>query len=108
MNCQLIKDILRYRKIDCYAIHTPKREKQVFEKNILKCVTRPDLSGVPLKFNKHYGKLPAVLSVYVIEVDVLACCSCRTAGPWMDGVSPSCTLTHTPIYMRHNMVTFRL
>ena len=48
MNCQPIKDILRYHKIDCYALHTSTRPQQ--EKNLFKCVTRPDLSGVPLSY----------------------------------------------------------
>ena len=42
MDCQPIKDILMYHKIDCY------KKTQDFEKNLFKCVTRSDLSGVPL------------------------------------------------------------
>ena len=48
MNCQPIKDIFRYHKIDCYAIHTSTtRNKQVFEQILSKCVTLPDLTGAP-------------------------------------------------------------
>ena len=41
MYSQPIKGILRYNNVDCYALHTPTTRKKG-------CVTRPDLSGVPL------------------------------------------------------------
>jgi len=51
MNCKPITDIhvlIRYHKIDCYAIPTSTtRKKQVVEKFHFKSVTRPDLSRVP-------------------------------------------------------------
>ena len=44
-----IKDILRYHKINCYAIYKATTRKYRFsEKKLFKCVTPPDLSGVPL------------------------------------------------------------
>jgi len=54
MNCQPIKDIFRYHKIYCYALHTSTK-KQVFEKIIFKCDTRQDLSGVRLIYNLYAG-----------------------------------------------------
>ena len=50
MNCQPIKDILRYPqdRLLC-PTHVDIENKQVFEKNLFKCVTRPALSGVLLK-----------------------------------------------------------
>ena len=41
----------RLNKVDCYLVDNKK--KQVFEKNIFKCVTQPDLSGVPLTYNMY-------------------------------------------------------
>ena len=38
INCQPIKDILRYHKIDCYAIHTSATRKN---SRFSKCVTQP-------------------------------------------------------------------
>jgi len=37
-----------YHKVDCYALDTSTK-KQFFESFLLKCVSRPDHSGVPLK-----------------------------------------------------------
>jgi len=37
--------------------HINNKKKQVFEKFLIKCVTRPDLSGVPLNLNFHYNFL---------------------------------------------------
>ena len=49
MKCKLIKDILRYPKIDCYALHSSTtRINRFFEKDLFSCVTQSDLSGVPL------------------------------------------------------------
>ena len=49
MNCQPIKAILRYHKIDSCAIHpSTTTKKQAFERLRFKCVTRPDLRGVRL------------------------------------------------------------
>jgi len=45
---QTIKDMLMYHKVDCYALDTSTK-KQFFESFLLKCVSRPDHSGVPLK-----------------------------------------------------------
>ena len=45
MNCQPIKDILRYHKIDR---RQQQEKKQAFENTNFKCVTQPDLNGVPL------------------------------------------------------------
>jgi len=51
VNCQPINDKLRYHKINCYALHTSTtRKKRVFEKNLFKCVTRPDLIWVSLRY----------------------------------------------------------
>ena len=51
MNCQPIKYILRYHRIDCYALQKNRKNKKrkVSENVLFKCVTRPDLSGVPLR-----------------------------------------------------------
>ena len=61
----------RHTKVpqDYYAQHTSTtRKNQVFEKNNVKCVTRPDLTGVPLKvypvkLNKVMQDLMCVLTV---------------------------------------------
>jgi len=45
MNCQPIKYILRYHKIDCYAIYTRQQQEKIFLS-----VLRPDLIGLPVTF----------------------------------------------------------
>jgi len=48
MNCQLIKDIIKgpQDRLLC-PTHLNNKKNQVFENFLFKCVTRPDLSGVP-------------------------------------------------------------
>jgi len=54
MNCQPIKDILSYHRIAIFYT-SGQKERKGFEKNIFKCVTLPDLSGVPLNGKNDHG-----------------------------------------------------
>ena len=54
MNCQPIKDILSYHRI-AFFYTSRQQERKGFEKNIFKCVTLPDLSGVPLNGKNDHG-----------------------------------------------------
>jgi len=65
MNCRPIKDILRYHKIDIYALHTPTtRKKQVFEHFRFKCyTTRHQWS--PFKMQGTYCTILNVVVIYM-------------------------------------------
>jgi len=53
MNCQPIKDYIKVPQDRLlYPLRMDNKKKHVFEKKI-KCVTRPDLSVVPLISLKH-------------------------------------------------------
>ena len=81
MNCQPIKDILRYHKIDCYALHTSTTRKNRFsKKNLLMCVTQPDLSGDPVRFEYTVLKETIIIIKLILQsVDLVVimylCCS---------------------------------
>jgi len=67
MNCQLIKDILRYHKIHCYALHTTTTGKNRFSKifflSVLDLHDPPDISGVLLTVKeKNLPQTPKALS----------------------------------------------
>ena len=68
MNYQPIKYIIGYHKIDCYAIHTLTTRKTGFQKKTIKCVTRPDLSGI-LLIAIIYGHLTCLIADRMSRLD---------------------------------------
>ena len=54
MNCQPIKYILKYKGYIAMLYTRGQQENPGFRKICLKCVARPDLSGVPLTCMNNY------------------------------------------------------